>query len=304
MSAAKMHVNEVDTNIQLVRRLIAAQFPQWADLPLAPVESAGTDNAIYRLGDDMSVRLPRIDWAIGQADKEREWLPKLAPHLPLEIPEQLAIGKPAEGYPWSWSIYKWLEGENLTLDEIPDPTQAAVDLAEFIIALQKIDSTNGPRADVHRLRGAPLSTRDAATREAISAMDGMIETESAIRVWEAALQSPEWDRPPVWFHGDLLPGNVLFNQGRINAVIDFSGLGVGDPACDLMIAWSLFSGKSCEAFRAALQVDDATWARGRGHALSQAVIFIPYYLNTNPVGVAFAQYAVNEVFADFHASEV
>jgi aminoglycoside phosphotransferase (APT) family kinase protein len=268
-----------------------------------PVESAGTDNAIYRLGDDMSVRLPRINWAIGQADKEREWLPKLAPHLPLEVPVPLAMGEPAEGYPWHWSVYKWLEGRNLTLDEIPDPTQAAVDLAEFIIALQKIDSTNGPRADIHGLRGEPLITRDADMREALSAMEGLIETESVIGAWEAALQSPEWDREPVWFHGDLLPGNVLFHQGRVSAVIDFGGLGVGDPACDLMIAWSLFSGKSRAAFRAALQIDDATWARGRGHALSQAVIFIPYYLNTNPVGVALARHTLDEVLVEYNESE-
>ena len=304
MSAAKMHEGEVDTSIHLVRRLLAAQFPQWADLSLVPVKSAGTDNAIYRLGDDMSVRLPRIDWAVGQTDKEQKWLPKLAPHLPLEIPLQLEIGEPAEGYPWGWSIYKWLDGENLTLDEIPDLTQAAVDLAEFVIALQNIDTTNGPRADVHDLRGASLTTRDAVTREAISAMDGMIETESAVGVWEAALQSPEWDRFPVWFHGDLLPGNVLFDQGRVSAVIDFGGLGVGDPACDLMIAWSLFSGESREVFRRTLGVDHATWARGRGHALSQTVIFIPYYLNTNPVGVAFARHMLDEVLADFSASEV
>jgi aminoglycoside phosphotransferase (APT) family kinase protein len=298
-----MHDGEVNTDAHLVRRLLLAQFPEWADLPLSPVESAGTDNAIYRLGDDMSVRLPRIDWAIGQADKEREWLPKLAAHLPLEIPAPLAIGEPDEGYPWGWSIYKWIHGGNLTLDEIPDPTQAAVDLAEFIMSLQKIDAINGPRADIHDLRGAPLTTRDANTREAISAMEGLIETESAIGVWEAALRSPEWDRPPVWFHGDLLPGNVLFDQGRASAVIDFSGLGVGDPACDLMIAWSQFSSESRDVFRATLDVDDATWARGRGHALSQALIFIPYYLNSNPVGVKNARRVVDEVLADFSANE-
>lgn len=301
MRAGKMHEGEVDIDIHLVRRLLAAQFPQWAVLSLTAVESAGTDNAIYRLGDDKSVRLPRIDWAIGQAGKEREWLPKLAPHLPLAIPEQLAMGEPAEGYPWGWSIYKWLDGENLTLDEIPDPIQAAVDLVEFIIALQKFDTTGGPFAGTSHSRGAPLSTRDAATREAISAMEGLIEAESVVGVWEAALQSPEWDREPVWFHGDLLSGNVLFDQGRVSAVIDFSSLGVGDPACDLMTAWSLFSGESRKVFRAALGVDDATWARGRGHALSQAAIFIPYYLNTNPVGVRNALHMIDEVLADFEA---
>ena len=301
MPAGKMHVNEVATDASLVQRLLAAQFPHWADLPIAPVESAGTDNALYRLGDDMAVRLPRIHWAVGDIEKDLQWLPWLAPHLPLAIPVPLALGTPAEGYPWQWGVYRWLAGQNATLATIADPHRAATALAEFLIALQQIDTAGGPLASEHGLRGVSLATRDDDTRGAIAALDGMIDVDAALAVWQTALEAPEWERAPVWFHGDLLPGNLLFEHGRLSAVIDFAGMGVGDPACDLMIAWGLFSGESRDTFRAALAVDDATWARGRGMALSQAAIFIPYYLDTNPVGVANARRAIAEVLADQRA---
>lgn len=294
-----MHENEIHTDAQLVGRLLAAQFPQWADLSLTPIPSAGTDNALYGLGNDMVVRLPRIDWAVGQAEKERRWLPRLAPFLPLAIPVQLAMGEPGDGYPWPWSIYQWLPGESATLERLADPRQAAVQLAQFITALQQVDTTGGPPAAEHNLRGAPLALRDRLTREAIAALVGIIDTKAATAVWEAALETPAWEREPVWFHGDLLCGNVLVEQGRLSAVIDFGGLAVGDPACDLMIAWSLFSGASREVFRRELAVDEATWARGRGHALSQAVIFIPYYWHTNPIGVENARRMISELLADY-----
>lgn len=296
--ASKMHADEVSIDPPLVSRLLAAQFPQWADLPLRPVASAGTDNAIYRLGDSLAVRLPRIHWAVPQVAKEHHWLPRLAPLLPLTIPVPLAKGEPGAGYPYPWAIHRWLPGQNSTLERIADPCQTASQLAQFITALQRIDITGGPLAASHNLRGVPLASRDQATRQAIAALHGMIDTATATAVWQAALEASAWERAPVWFHGDLLPGNLLFEQGRLRAVIDFGGLGVGDPACDLMIAWSLFSGASRAVFRAALALDDATWARGRGHALSQALIFIPYYLATNPVGVKNAWRALEEIFAD------
>jgi aminoglycoside phosphotransferase (APT) family kinase protein len=298
MPAGKMHADEVETDVSLVSRLLAAQFPQWADLPIEPVDSAGTDNAIYRLGDDMAVRLPRIQGATGQVDKEHRWLPRIAPPLPLAIPVPLAKGAPGESYPWHWSVYQWLQGENATMERLADPRQAATELAHFIAALQQIDPAGGPLAVDHNLRGVPLAMRDTYTRKAIAALHGMIDADAVTTAWDAALQAPEWDRAPVWFHGDLLPGNLLVERGRLSAVIDFGGLGVGDPACDLMIAWGLFSGESRDVFRAALAVDDATWTRGRGCALSQALIFIPYYLDTNPVGVSGARHVIDEVLAD------
>ena len=294
----KMHAHEVDTDVSLVSRLLTTQFPQWAGLPIGSVPSAGTDNALYRLGDDMAVRLPRIHGAVDDIEMEHQWLPRLAPFLPLAVPVLLAKGQPGESYPWHWSIYRWLEGESATIESIADPRQAAIDLAQFIVALQRIDPTDAPRAG----RGVPLAKRDVYTREAIEALRGLIDTDAATAAWEAALEVPVWHNPPVWVHGDMLPGNLLVKQGRIRAVIDFSGMGVGDPACDLMIAWNLFTAESREVIRAALAVDNATWARGRGWALSQALIFVPYYLKTNPVGVAIARRAIDEVLAEHGAS--
>ena len=297
MSSQKMHPNEVSTDVLLVRRLLTSQFPQWANLAIKPIVSAGTDNAIFRLGDDMSVRLPRIDWAWGQVNKEHKWLSRLAPHLPLPIPIPLAKGNPDQGYPYNWSVYQWIEGNNASIKQIVDPCQTATELAQFITALQQIDTTGAPLAEKHNLRGVPLENRDRITRESIMNLKGIIDTNAALAIWEEVLKAPEWNHKPVWFHGDLLIGNILFNQGRLSAIIDFGGLGVGDPACDLMIAWSLFSGESRDVFREQLNVDDATWIRGRGQALSQAVIFIPYYLHTNPVGVEYALRMINEILA-------
>ena len=298
MIAAKMHQDEVDTSVALVRRLLAEQFPQWSDLPITPVASAGTDNALYRLGDELAVRLPRIHWAVGQADKEDTWLPRLAPALPLAVPAVVAHGAPGAGYPYPWAVYCWLGGANAAESPPADMVEAARDLAHFLLALQQIDTTGGPAALDHGLRGAPLAGRDAATRQAIAALGEAIDAAAATAVWEDALRAGEWPRPPVWFHGDLLPGNLLIAGGRLSAVIDWNGLGVGDPACDLASAWALFAGESRAAFRATLGVDDATWARGRGHALSQALIFIPYYVHTNPLGVAYHRRTLAAAMAD------
>jgi len=259
-----MHADEVNTDASLVRRLLATQFPQWAELPIEPVPSSGTVNAIYRLGDDMVVRLPRVHRWAAALEKEYHWLPKLARHLPLRVPEPLAKGSPGEGYPWYWCVYRWLEGETWATDRIGDLREAAADLAQFITALQRIDTTDGPRPRPGG-GGAPLAERDPGVRAAIAASRGMIDTDAVTAAWDAALEAPGWYGPPVWVHGDLSrPGNLLVVGGRLSAVIDFGGLSVGDPACELIAAWSLFSGGSRETFRAALPVDYATWARGRG----------------------------------------
>jgi aminoglycoside phosphotransferase (APT) family kinase protein len=282
-----------------VRRLLVAQFPQWASLPIRPLPSGGTDNAIYRLGNDMAVRLPRIHWAVAQVEKEQKWLPRLAPRLPLAIPFPLAMGTPGEGYPYPWSVYRWLEGENATIERIGDLRQAADDLAQFVIALQRVDATEGPLAGPHNsFRGVPLAVRDAAVRSAITALHGVIDTDAATAVWEEALQAPEWHGPPVWIHGDLQSGNLLAVEGRLSAVIDFGCLGVGDPACELIVAWNLLSAEAREVYRATLQVDDATWTRGRGWALSVGLIALPYYLNTSPAMVNYARHTIAAVLAD------
>lgn len=298
MTQTKMHADEVHTDVALVRALLAAQFPQWAQLPIAAVPSSGTDNALYRLGDDMVVRLPRIHWSVGQVEKEQQWLPRLAPHLPLAIPEPLALGTPAAGYPWHWSVYRWREGETAAAAQIHDMQQAAVDLAHFLCALQRIDATGGPPPGAHNSnRGEPLAERDGSTRRAIAALHGDIDTAAATTAWEAALQAPAWPGPLVWIHGDLSATNLLVRDGRLDAVIDFGCLGVGDPAVDLMIAWEFFAPERTE-FRSILAVDDATWARGRGWALTTALVALPYYKESNPVLVASARQRIREVLAD------
>jgi aminoglycoside phosphotransferase (APT) family kinase protein len=292
-----MHADEVAIDAPLVRRLLAAQFPEWAELPIERVPSAGTDNAIYRLGGDMTVRLPRIGLATGQVEREHRWLPKLAPHLPLAIPTPLAMGVPAEGYPWHWSVYRWLEGENATADRL-DLRKAATDLADFITALQRIDPTGGPLAGVERSRGVPLAARDTETRAAIAALQDVLDMDAVTSRWEAALRASVWRGPGVWLHGDLNEGNLLARHGRLSAVIDFGAMAVGDPACDLMVAWTLLTPKTRAVFRAAVPVKDATWARGRGWALSWALIVIPYYRHTNPALCRVAERTIDEVLAD------
>lgn len=303
MSEKKMHAEEVETDASLVRRLLAAQFPQWAALSIERITSSGTDHAIYRLGDDLAVRLPRIHWATGQVAKDERWLAALAPHLPLAIPVPLAQGEPAEGYPWRWSVVPWLEGEAWTSDGIDDLRQAALALAQFIRALQRVDATGGPVAGkANFYRGVPLSVRDADFRAQVAASGDMVDARAMIEAWEAALAAPAWDGPPVWLHGDLSrPGNLLVAGGRLSAVIDFGCLGVGDPASELAAAWALFSGESRAAFRAALPFDDATWARGRGWALI-GVGALPYYRETNPAIVAEALHTIAEVLAEHESA--
>jgi aminoglycoside phosphotransferase (APT) family kinase protein len=288
-----MHADEFDTDVGLVRRLLAEQFPQWADLPISPVDSAGTVNALYRLGPDMVARLPRVaEWA--DVEREFRWLPKLAPCLPLAVPLPLAKGSPGESYPWQWSVFRWLPGQTWALDRIGDLHAAAADLARFVAALRRFDPAGAPRSG----RGGPLETRDAETRRAIEALHGAIDTDATTEAWEESLQAPGWDAPAVWTHGDLLPSNLLVEHGRLSAVIDFGAAGVGDSACDLIAAWSLFPADARDVFRAALQPDDATWMRGRGWALSVALIALPYYRDSNPVFVALALHMIDQVLAD------
>jgi aminoglycoside phosphotransferase (APT) family kinase protein len=291
-----MHPDEIGTDEALVRRLLAGQFPRWAELPIELVDSYGTDHDIYRLGDDLAARLPRIDWARGQAAKEAKWLPRLAPHLPLAVPVQLARGRPAEGYPYEWSVYRWLPGE-IANDTIGDLERAAVDLAAFVTALRRVDAAGAhprPRGG----RGAPLAEMDSYVRRSIVELGGRIDGRSALRSWQESVDASPWNGSEVWVHGDLLPGNLLVVDGRLTAVIDFGGLNVGDPACDLQPAWNVFRGPSRARFRAELEVDEDSWLRGRGWALAQAVAALPYYWDTNPGIVRQASRALAQVLAD------
>ncbi len=231
----------IDTS--LVRRLVAAQFPDWADLPITPVEHGGWDNRTFHLGEQMTVRLPSAEGYTPQVDKEHVWLPVLAPHLPLPIPTPIARGVPGAGYPFGWSVYRWLDGENAHVGRIDSLTEFAERLGHFLAALQRIDPTGGPRAGAHSsFRGAPLQTYDADTRRAIEQLRGQIPAAAATATWEAAIAAT-WPGSPVWFHGDVSAGNLLVRDGKLAAVIDFGCCGVGDPACDMTIAWTLLVGR-------------------------------------------------------------
>jgi aminoglycoside phosphotransferase (APT) family kinase protein len=290
--------DDLTIDAPLVRRLVAAQFPHWAGLPVRPVARGGWDNRTFHLGDGMLVRLPSAAGYAEQVAKEQHWLPRLAPLLPLPIPAPLGKGRPGEGYPWPWSIYRWLDGEPASAGGIVDLGRFAVDVAAFLVALQRVDATGGPPAGPHNFhRGGPPGFYDAETRQALATLDGRIDAAAATEVWQAALTA-EWRGPPVWFHGDIAVGNLLLERGRLSAVIDFGTSGVGDPACDLAIAWTLFEGESRAAFRAALPLDAGTWARGRGWALWKALIVHAGLPGTNTREAEASRRVIAEVLAD------
>jgi len=275
-------MDKVNINVSLVRELIAAQFPQWANFKITPVEIDGHDNRTFHLGDEMSVRMPSSKWYAKHIITEHEWLPKIAPHLPLPIPVPLGRGNPGLGYPWSWSINKWLQGDNASIEGISDLDEFAKDVAGFLNALQTIDATSAPQPGQDNFfRGGELSVYDSETLECIEALKDTIDTQAATSTWESALKAA-WDQPPVWIHGDIAIGNLLVHDGRLCAVIDFGQLAAGDPACDTTIAWTLFSGSSRDAFCAELKADKATWVRGQGWGLWKALLELRAHRANNP----------------------
>jgi aminoglycoside phosphotransferase (APT) family kinase protein len=284
----------------LVRKLIADQFPQWDGLPIIPVEVDGWDNRTYRLGDDLSVRLPTAAGYVPAIAKEHSWLAHLAPALPVPIPTSHAVGAPAFGYPHPWSVRGWLAGTPARPNVIDDVDRFAVAVAEFLTALQSVDTTGGPVAGAHSFyRGAAPASYDEETRRCLADLSGRIDVPSATRVWDAALES-EWDRPPVWFHGDVAVNNLLVKDGSLAAVIDFGTSGIGDPACDLVIAWTFFTGSARAAFREAVGLDDDTWARARGWALWKALLALAGG-DENDIAVRISARVVDDVIAE-HAA--
>ncbi|MEO1016694.1 MAG: aminoglycoside phosphotransferase family protein [Pseudomonadota bacterium] len=290
----------IEIDVSLVRRLIAGQFPHWSDLPVRPVERSGWDNRTFHLGEQMSVRLPSAARYVPQVEKEHRWLPELALLLPLPIPVPLGLGRPSEDYPWPWSVYRWLEGDTADKRDIADLNQFAVDLARFLAALHAVDASTGPLAGKHNFhRGGLLEVYDSEARQTIALLAAENDAERLTAVWEAALATT-WQGKPVWVHGDVAQGNLLVKGGRLSAVIDFGSAGVGDPACDLVIAWTLFGGESRKAFKAALPLDPTTWARARGWVLWKAAITIIQHRNDNPDEAAKARHVLNEVVGDHH----
>jgi aminoglycoside phosphotransferase (APT) family kinase protein len=280
-----MHDDEVVVDELTVRALLRDQFPAWADEPLHRIADSGTDSAIYRLGEAMGIRLPRIHWAEAQIDREGRWLKTLAGGLPVPIPVPLATGRPGHGYPFPWLVYPWLEGVSLDQVVLNSWNDFALDVARFVLALEQQPTADGPAP---RHRGTPMAQYDPVVQWGLEKIDGLIDVDLAQRVWKSALDAGDWPNDPVWVHGDLLPGNVLVRDQRLCGVIDWSGAGVGDPACDAMVAWSL-PPQARRTFRRALGFDDATWARARAWVVEQTILYIPYYERTLPLQVEQAR---------------
>jgi aminoglycoside phosphotransferase (APT) family kinase protein len=290
---AEEQLREID--YVLAGELVSSQFPQWAHLPISPIAAGGWDNRSFRLGQDMVMRLPSAAAYASQVEKEHHWLPRLAPLLPLEIPTPVAIGSPGCGYPWRWSIYRWIEGEAATPEIASASGSFAIGVAEFLIALHRIDPAGGPLPGTHNFfRGGPLSTYDAETREAIAIVKQGINAAAATEAWEAALATT-WAHPAVWVHGDLAAGNLLIHRGELSAVIDFGGLGIGDPACDLAIAWTLLPSDARRSFRNVLPFDAGTWTRARAWALWKALIVSAGLSTTNAIEFANPWHIIAEV---------
>ena len=289
-STPQMHEDEVLVDDGTVRALLKDQFPHWADTRLRRIADSGTDNAIYRLGDDLGIRLPRIQWAEAQIEKECRWLPKLAANLPAPVPVPLAEGRPGRGYPFPWLVFPWLDGTSLDRAAVDNWNVIAEDVAEFVLALQHLPTQGGPPPI---RRGTPMAQFDEAVQWGISQLGGVIELDRARHVWRSALEAGDWPGDPVWVHGDLLPGNILIGKGRLSGIIDWSCAGVGDPACEAMLAWSLPL-DARRIYRRTLGFDDATWARARGWVVQQTVFYIPYYATSLPFAVDQAMRRLSE----------
>jgi aminoglycoside phosphotransferase (APT) family kinase protein len=293
MRIARRHADEVEIDVALVRRLLREQFPEWAKLPLRPVPESGTVNALYRLGGELAVRIPRnrpTRWS--DLDGEFSWLPRLAPLLPVRLPVPIARGRPSDGYPHEWGIFEWLPGANPVPGDVPE--SLGDELAEFVLTLHALDLPDGPDS----VRGSDLARFDEFTRENLRALEGQLDTARAEALWDEALALAPWPHAPVWIHADLMPGNLLLDDGRLAAVIDWGGSGMGDPAVDLMVAWNVLDAGGRRRFREALGYDDDTWARGRGWALWTGLGAQPYYRETFPEFAAAGRRTVLEVLAD------
>ncbi len=295
MSRNKMHADEVDISPELIRSLLLKQFPQWADLTLRVMQPEGTDNAMYKLGNDKLVRLPKTEGSSLNIEKEIACLPKLGPQLPIPIPKIIGKGMPDSGYPFPWLVCDFLEGSNPDKEGMIDENMAAADLGAFVKAMQKIQPVNGPKCR----RGTPLSNRSKEVKQFIPLLNEIYDEELLRKLWDSASRAPIWSKDPVWIHGDLHAGNLLAKDKKIVGVVDFGLAGIGDPACDMMVAWALLSSKNREIFRSIVQPDDDTWHRGRGWALFLGIVGYPYYRDTNPIFARIAKRALDEAIADW-----
>lgn len=265
-------VRKSDITADVVACLLREQLPDLAHRPVTPVDVDGWDNSTFRIGSDHSARLPTDDGYVPAVAKEHTWLPVLRSQLPVNLPEPVALGVPGCGFPRPWSVYRWLPGETASADRVPDLVGFARDVASFLRALHAVDTDGAPAAGAHSFgRGGPLTAYDADVRDHLDAVPADVTRGAVLDVWEAALSAP-FDAAPCWFHGDMSPSNLLVRDGRLTAVIDWGTCGVGDPACDLVIAWTFLDDDARATFRREVATDDGTWARARAWALWKAVL--------------------------------
>ncbi|HEX2774942.1 MAG TPA: aminoglycoside phosphotransferase family protein [Micromonosporaceae bacterium] len=300
MPQPRLHADQVDVDEPLARRLLAAQMPTYATLPLRHVRSGGTDNVVFRLGDELAVRMPMHPGGADGLRKELQWLPVIAPHVSLDVPEVVAAGEPGDGYPFPWAVVRWLPGDDALRGRIHSLRDAALALGQFVRELQGIAADVPPPGSARFVRGGPLVGRDAVFRAALAQCDGLLDVERVREIWNDALAAPDWSGPPVWLHADLLPGNLLVRNGKVAGVLDFGAMATGDPAYDVTPAWHVLDRENRWLFRERAQADDATWRRARGLVVSGGVIALPYYLHTNPSMIATARRGITEVLADLN----
>lgn len=278
----------------LVKKLLEKNFPHWKDLNLQEVKHSGTDNIIYRLGNDKIVRFSKHSGVDKYIFEENSILKKINDiELPLRVPSILGVGLPDKKYPNHWTVQSWVEGDGIKLNKL-DLTKAAVDLASFLNCLRKVDVT-GIRTTY---RGMSLKLRSKEVEKALTQVSDLYDVRTLSKIWEKCLQVKEWEHAPMFYHADLLPGNLLMKNNHLSAVIDFGMAGSGDPSIDLMPAWSLFDRERREIFRQSMRAEKEEWIRAKGWALSVALIIIPYYLNTNIELVAIAKQIIDEILLD------
>lgn len=292
--------NNMDMINKLVaQKLVAEQFPKWAHHEVVPVENGGWDHRTFHLGKDMVLRFPSAASYANQVQKEQKWLPYLAPRLPLTIPTPVGLGNPGHGYPWHWSVYNWIDGDTVASQTQLPRKRIASPLAQFLTTLYSVDTKDGPLAGEHNYyRGGHVSHYEEEVFKAIELLGTKVDAKTITRIWKSGAES-EWEKPPVWVHGDVSPGNLLIKDEKLSAVIDFGLLSVGDPACDLAISWTYFEEESRKCFREALEIDTDTWKRGRSWALWKSLILTSGMSSSNPVEVALAGHVIREALNDF-----
>ena len=290
-----MHSDQVDVRAHTVADLVATQFPSWAHLPVRAVPSHGTVNALFRLGSGLVLRFPLCPAPATRAEltAEQDHLRRIAPHVAVEVPSPVAIGEPGAGYPGPWSVYRWIEGSTADTSDVQDSDLFTADLAEFVLALHAVD-TDGRRWNGTG-RGGPLAEADADVRLALEASRALVDVDAIDRIWTSSRDVPRGPEPDVWIHADLMPGNLIVRDERLAAVIDFGAVGIGDPAVDLLPAWTVFTSRTRAQFREALRVGDQQWARGRGWAIVQAAIALPYYVDSNPMMAVIAKRTLSAI---------